>query len=174
MFELCVLGFLYEKNSYKYELKQNLSELLIFRRTISDGTIYPIFSRLLGSGYIKQCESQEDRHKMFFITDSGKKHFLKLLSNPSKSDIGDFNKFYGYLHFAEYLSSEEQTELIEKRIAVINDRLPYYMKDKNANSSSQKIKYFHHQSELLAEGFYKAEMNCLNSMLNDIKGNKNS
>ena len=169
MFELCILGFLFSTNSYKYELKQRLCELIIFRRPISDGTIYPVIRKLLKNNYIQMPNMQSQRHKELAITKAGKERFLHLLWSPSTEDISNFNKFYGYLHFAEHLSSDKQIELIEKRIEFIDDGLPYYIKDKQLEVTPLPKNYFHHHSELLAEEFYEAEIKRLQLMIDEIK-----
>lgn len=176
MFELCLLGFLNQKGSYRYELKKQLAELIIFRRSISDGTLYPVIKRLINKGFVVETVHEGERQKLLSITDSGRERFLDLLHHPSDEDIANFNKFYGYVHFMASMDKEVRVQLLEARLDFISECLPLYMRDGQANSPkdtanelSGAAHYYMHHSELLAESFYKAETVQLTVMIQDIK-----
>jgi len=69
--ELCVLSILDNKNCYGYELVNDISKSF----SISEGTIYPLLSRLKKEGYVTTYleESQEGPTRKYYeLTSSGK------------------------------------------------------------------------------------------------------
>ncbi|ERJ11195.1 PadR family transcriptional regulator [Haloplasma contractile] len=68
--ELCVLSILREKDCYGYELVHNISKSF----TISEGTIYPLMSRLKKEAYVTTylAESQEGPPRKYYkLTEQG-------------------------------------------------------------------------------------------------------
>ncbi len=75
--ELCVLSVLERKNCYGYELVNDISKSF----SISEGTIYPLLSRLKKDGYVTTYleESQEGPTRKYYnLTKSGKDVLLEL------------------------------------------------------------------------------------------------
>jgi len=69
--ELCVLAILNKKNCYGYELVNNISKSF----SISEGTIYPLLSRLKKDGYVTTYlkESKEGPTRKYYeLTIQGK------------------------------------------------------------------------------------------------------
>ncbi len=69
--ELCVLSILDRKDCYGYELVNNISKSF----SISEGTIYPLLSRLKKEGYVTTYleESNEGPIRKYYeLTDTGK------------------------------------------------------------------------------------------------------
>lgn len=68
--EICVLALLDRKDCYGYELVNDISKAV----TISEGTIYPLMSRLKKEGYVTTYlkESQEGPPRKYYkLTESG-------------------------------------------------------------------------------------------------------
>ncbi len=63
--ELCVLSILEKKDCYGYELVNNISKSF----SISEGTIYPLLSRLRKEGYVTTYleESQEGPTRKYYV-----------------------------------------------------------------------------------------------------------
>lgn len=72
--ELCVLGTLYSKDCYGYELIEEVSKVV----EITKGTMYPILKRLQNDKYLEyyivESESGPPR-KYYKISSLGKEHF---------------------------------------------------------------------------------------------------
>ncbi|MEZ4509471.1 MAG: PadR family transcriptional regulator [Eubacteriales bacterium] len=94
--ELCVLSLLYRRDCYGYEI----SEYLLKRIDIADGTVYPILRKLKGDGvvttYLSEASGGPPR-KYYSLTKLGRETFLS-----------DRNE---YLSFAKTIETilEEQT-----------------------------------------------------------------
>ncbi len=88
--ELCVLSILDQKDCYGYELVHNISKSF----TISEGTIYPLLSRLKKEGYVITYleESIEGPTRKYYeLTESGKL-VLHTLKEEWKSFTNDVNQ----------------------------------------------------------------------------------
>ncbi len=75
--ELCVLSMLDRKNCYGYELVNDISKSF----SISEGTIYPLLSRLKKERYVSTYleESQEGPTRKYYeLTSSGKIILIEL------------------------------------------------------------------------------------------------
>lgn len=72
--EICVLGTLYNKDCYGYELIEEVSKVV----EITKGTMYPLLKRLQNDKYLEyyivESESGPPR-KYYKITSAGKEHF---------------------------------------------------------------------------------------------------
>ncbi|QVK19139.1 PadR family transcriptional regulator [Mycoplasmatota bacterium] len=73
--ELCVLSILDQKDCYGYELVNNISRSF----TISEGTIYPLLSRLKKEGYVTTYleESQEGPTRKYYELSPAGRNILK-------------------------------------------------------------------------------------------------
>ncbi|MDF2698567.1 MAG: PadR-like family transcriptional regulator [Haloplasmataceae bacterium] len=75
--ELCVLAILHKKNCYGYELVHDISNSF----AISEGTIYPLLSRLKSEGFVTTYleESQEGPPRKYYqLTKTGKLFYNEL------------------------------------------------------------------------------------------------
>ncbi|APC38730.1 PadR family transcriptional regulator [Clostridium estertheticum] len=76
LLELCVLGIVYNKDCYGYELVEEVSKII----NISSGTLYPLLKRLQNDKhldyYIMESISGPPR-KYYKITTIGKNYFKK-------------------------------------------------------------------------------------------------
>lgn len=94
--ELCVLSLLHRRDCYGYEI----SEYLLKRIDIADGTVYPILRKLKADGFVTTYLSEESGgppRKYYSLTTLGRQTYLN-----------DRNE---YMTFAKTIESilEEQT-----------------------------------------------------------------
>ena len=74
--ELCVLCFLGKKDSYGYDVSEQLSK----RIGLSDGAVYPILRKLKSDGLLNTYLSEESGgppRKYYSITEYGREEFSK-------------------------------------------------------------------------------------------------
>ena len=74
--ELCILCFLNKKDSYGYDVSEQLSK----RIGLSDGAVYPILRKLKNDGLLNTYLSEESGgppRKYYSITEYGREEFIK-------------------------------------------------------------------------------------------------
>ncbi|EEL73471.1 PadR family transcriptional regulator [Bacillus cereus] len=77
--ELCVLALVKRKDSYGYELVQQISNKFL----ISEGSVYPLLRRLTKEGYFQTYlkESTEGPPRKYYqLTEQGETHFHLLVT----------------------------------------------------------------------------------------------
>lgn len=82
--ELCVLSLLHKRDSYGYEISDQLSRHI----DIADGTVYPILRKLKADGWLTtylQEESGGPPRKYYKLTELGRETY--------KSDRAEYLKF---------------------------------------------------------------------------------
>lgn len=85
--ELCVLAILGKKDCYGYELVSEISKNI----PISEGSIYPLLSRLKAEGYFTTYlqESQEGPPRKYYsLTDLGRETMEQLISDWTRFTKG--------------------------------------------------------------------------------------
>lgn len=77
--EFCVLGALYQSDSYGYQIIKDVSPCI----EISESTLYPILKRLEANSYVKtySVEHNSRLRKYYQITDKGKEHLKSFLDD---------------------------------------------------------------------------------------------
>lgn len=77
--EFCVLGALYQSDSYGYQIIKDVSSCI----EISESTLYPILKRLEANSYVKtySVEHNSRLRKYYQITDKGKEHLKSFLDD---------------------------------------------------------------------------------------------
>lgn len=70
LLDACVLGILSKKDTYGYDLTQNISSYM----EVSESTLYPVLRRLLKEGLLTSYDKTFDgrNRKYYQITDAGK------------------------------------------------------------------------------------------------------
>lgn len=151
MLELAILGLLKDSELHGYELKRRLQELLGPWSSVSFGSLYPALNRLEAAGAVKAVEA-EDRvvppvpmtgslggelaafrarrtatarggrtKKVYGITTRGEALFEELLAPGGGGD--DERSFTLRLSFARYLTPDARLRLLERRRALLVERL---------------------------------------------------
>ncbi len=76
--ETIILGHLYEKDSYGYEINKMIKEKTNHQYELKEATLYCAFKRLKESGYIESYWGEQAvgaRRRYYRITQAGKKHY---------------------------------------------------------------------------------------------------
>ncbi|MGG7142011.1 PadR family transcriptional regulator [Clostridium nigeriense] len=80
--EGCILAIISKKETYGYEISQNLNEYGFGK--IAEGTIYPLLLRLEKNGFILATYRQSDqgpKRKYYSLTDKGTDEYLKFIES---------------------------------------------------------------------------------------------
>jgi len=151
MLELAILGLLGEQELHGYEIRKRLREELGFFSPVSFGSLYPALSRLERSGAVvsdaepnpgglsvpmtgslsgERAALRTRRgtggrgrrgRKVYRITDEGRRTFAELLAGGGPPD--DARTFDLRLSFARHLAPSARLSLLERRRAVLVERL---------------------------------------------------
>lgn len=148
--ELAILGLLKEQDLHGYELKKRLADTLGSGSGVSFGSLYPALGRLEAAGALlvvgtgspadnvpptgslggelavfrarKGAARGSRGKKVYGITERGQRLFEELLAAESVSS-DDERAFNLRLAFARYLPAEARLGLLERRRAVLLERL---------------------------------------------------
>jgi DNA-binding PadR family transcriptional regulator len=123
--ELAILGLLKERSMHGYQLKKRLSETLGPFWQVSYGSLYPALKRLQREGAVEMVFPREEvgrRKNVYRLTDHGEEVFAELLAETGH-DTGDDNGFRVRLAFFRYLKPETRIGVLERRRAVLTERL---------------------------------------------------
>jgi len=106
VYELIILSLLMRFSLHGYLIAKIANDIIGPWAKISNGTLYPLLTRLEQAGLIAQTSEQQDREqrerhaRVFMITDEGRKRFYQLMMDTS-SNIGDYQRIFhlkaGYL-----------------------------------------------------------------------------
>jgi DNA-binding PadR family transcriptional regulator len=123
--ELAILGLLKERTMHGYQLKKRLSETLGPFWQVSYGSLYPALKRLQKQGAVEMVFPREDvgrRKNVYRLTEQGELIFRELLAETGHK-TGDDNGFRVRLAFFRYLKPETRIGVLERRRAVLMERL---------------------------------------------------
>ena len=99
MYELIILSLLMRFPLHGYLIAQIANDIIGPWAKISNGTLYPLLTRLEQTGLIAlasdaQETAQTERHaRTFMITDAGRKRFSQLMMDTA-SNIGDYQRIF--------------------------------------------------------------------------------
>lgn len=150
MLDLAILGLLEEGDLHGYEIRRQLREHLGLLANVSFGSIYPALARLEAAGAVEAVDGDEGpavpvpptgslsgelavfrarRHtrspgrrsrKAYRITHQGRRLFAELLAGGGADDARSFGL---RLAFARHLAPQARVALLERRRAVLVQRL---------------------------------------------------
>ena len=125
--EFILLGFLYEGDSYGYDLHLRLANELGYIWRISQSQVYTILKRLVKLGYVsskKQEQKKLPSRQVLHLTDAGRRRFEGWLEAPTGSSIRSIRlEFITRLYFAQRLTPEKIPLMFEAQAAVIRSTL---------------------------------------------------
>ncbi len=165
--EMAVLGLLKEQDMHGYELKKRLSDVFAVPSAVSFGSLYPALARLEAAGAVLTVagargampegagpaltERRGDRRrKVYRITPLGAQMFGELLTG-AQGGAEDERSFHLRLAFARYLPPESRLGLLERRRAVLGERLAQLASRARARREDRYMRLlFEHQREALA------------------------
>lgn len=153
MLELAILGLLVEEDLHGYELKRRLTDALGALSSVSYGSLYPALARLEKAAAVKVVTAVPDTdeppatgslgaelalfrrraastgparsgrtRKVYGITERGRTIFSELLTGDPAS-LEDDREFSLRLAFARFIPPEARVRLLERRRAMLVERL---------------------------------------------------
>ena len=150
MLELAILGLLKEQELHGYELKRRLTHTLGLLSSVSFGSLYPALSRLEAAGAVQAVDEAPASppipatgslsgelaafrarrgparggrgKKVYRVTSRGEELFAELLAADTLSSE-DERQFRLRLAFARYLPPDARLGLLERRRALLVERL---------------------------------------------------
>jgi DNA-binding PadR family transcriptional regulator len=117
MYELIVLSLLMRFPLHGYLIAQIANDTIGPWAKISNGTLYPLLTRLEHQGFItrvneEQSAQTEQQARTFLITDEGRKRFHQVMMDTS-SNIGDYQRlFHLKVPYLDLLASRERQHLL--------------------------------------------------------------
>jgi DNA-binding PadR family transcriptional regulator len=122
--EFAILGLLKERSMHGYQLKQHLADALGAFWRVSYGSLYPALKRLQKQGAVEMVFPRTEvgrRKNVYRITEAGERLFAEL--GESTQEDSDDNGFRVRLAFFRHLKPEARIGVMERRRAVLVDRL---------------------------------------------------
>ncbi|MBV9230671.1 MAG: PadR family transcriptional regulator [Chloroflexi bacterium] len=99
MYELIILSLLMRFPAHGYLIAKIANDIIGPWAKISNGTLYPLLTRLVQTGIIALTDDESDAAqterpaRRFMITDGGRKRFYQLMMDTS-SNIGDYQRIF--------------------------------------------------------------------------------
>lgn len=124
MLEFAILGLLKERSMHGYQLKKRLAETLGPFWQVSYGSLYPALKRLQRGGAVEMVFPKGEvgrRKNVYRITPRGERLFSELVEGPDQGT--DDNGFRVRLAFFRHLKPEARIGVLERRRAVLIDRM---------------------------------------------------
>lgn len=122
MYELIVLSLLMRFPLHGYHIAQIANDTIGPWAKLSNGTLYPLLTKLERQGLITQVtEGQtntktEQQVRTFLITDEGRKRFHQVMTDTS-SNIGDYQRlFHLKVPYLDLLPARERQHLLNHYI----------------------------------------------------------
>lgn len=165
MLELSILGFLHEEPLHGYELKQRLQRLTGHFRPLSDGALYPAIARLEKQGFLTRHQEQGEAaapRNVLSLTPPGEAELIKRLGSPTDVDISDRNRFFTFLAFLKYLPTEEQQNILERRLLFLQKGRSFFQVGGKLEDESDQFRIGMHY---IARETTKIEQRWLGEMI---------
>jgi DNA-binding PadR family transcriptional regulator len=122
MYELIVLSLLMRFPLHGYLIAQIANDTIGPWAKISNGTLYPLLTRLEQQGLITRVNEEqgsgqiEQQARTFLITDEGRKRFYQVMMDTS-SNIGDYQRqFHLKVPYLDLLPPRERQHLLNHYI----------------------------------------------------------
>ncbi|RED55086.1 PadR family transcriptional regulator [Cohnella lupini] len=117
MYEMIVLGFFMRYPMHGYRISKIVNDIVGPYTKFSSGRLYPLLAKLEQQAFITPAGApNEDRQRMFQITESGQKHFFDVIMDTT-SNQGEYQKLFWYkIIFFDLLTQEQRTYLLDHYI----------------------------------------------------------
>ncbi|NNG21111.1 PadR family transcriptional regulator [Naumannella sp. ID2617S] len=169
MIVLMILGFLAEGPMHGYELRRRMGQLHGHARTISDGTIYPAITRLLGAGALTETREPgagATTRRVLHLTDTGRDRLHVLLRNAGGHDITDGSRFFIVLAFLSLLpSAQERDAVLRRRLAFLEQPASFFYDGDHPLRASEVTDPYRRGILISARATRTAEMDWLHDQL---------
>jgi DNA-binding PadR family transcriptional regulator len=166
MNKLLLLGILMEGKMHGYQLNDHVQHVMSLYTDLKKSTTYFVLDQLEKDGYVTfqiEREGKRPERRVYEITKKGKAYFFELLrehlSNYTPVMLSDDIS----IAFMDKLKSSEVEELLLRKKGKIGDELT---KLRSIGEHGGNLKYALDHS--LA--YVNADLNWVNSMLQDLKG----
>ncbi|MEG0775034.1 PadR family transcriptional regulator [Clostridium sp.] len=174
--ELVLLGLLYEKDRYGYEIESVIEERKIRNWTkIGFSSIYNSLKKLEEKGFIASRYEEEfgaPPRKVYFINETARESVRKIIKETLQSPKRVYNEFSIGLAFSHFLTKEELYECLVKYRDSLEKRrqaiLQSYSEQPMVHNIIHIKALFTHPVRLI-----EAEVEWINDLLKEIKENKN-
>ncbi|MBD0384045.1 PadR family transcriptional regulator [Paenibacillus sedimenti] len=137
MYDLFVLGELMSEDKHGYILQERLQYAVGPTRKISPGTLYPLLSRFVESGWITlQFEEKKEggrSRKLYGLTEHGRERFQELMVNPVEHNTDTELTFQFQITYFQYVTKDVQLMCLDQYLGYLHNNLKY------VNSLSEMI-----------------------------------
>ena len=175
MLDLAILGLLEESDRHGYEIRREVADRLGLLANISFGSLYPALARLERAGAVEVLAPEEmvsspstgslsgERaalralrtrpvralrgKKAYRITESGKRHFIEMLTDQAPEDS---RSFHLKLSFARHLTPAARIRLLDRRRGLLEDRLGELDKTASSPIDRYEVAVTEHTKAMLA------------------------
>lgn len=132
MYELMILSLLVRTPMHGYLIAKIINDVLGPFAKISNGTFYPLLSRLEQAGLIAVVDEEGDQQsrdhhtRTFMITEDGRRRLHQLLLDTS-SNQGDYQKLFQYkVSYLFLLKPRERLHILNHYINYCQAQILYY------------------------------------------------
>ena len=142
MYELFVLGELSISAKHGYELQYMLKNTVGPIRQISNGTLYPLISKLVENGLINQLDDLQEggrSKKIYEVTESGKRRFVELMKEPLEYSTDIDLQLHLKMTFFGYVSQEIRMATMEQYMEYLQFNLKYIRELESQVNAKQEI-----------------------------------
>ncbi|AKG33315.1 PadR family transcriptional regulator [Paenibacillus durus] len=128
MYELFVLGELSISPKHGYEIQFMLKNTVGPIRQISNGTLYPLISRLVENGLINQRDEPQEGgrpRKIYELTEMGRHRFHELMDAPLEYNTDIDLQLHFKMTFFGYVSKEVRLATMGQYLEYLQYNLKY-------------------------------------------------
>ncbi|WP_199617659.1 PadR family transcriptional regulator [Paenibacillus alkalitolerans] len=129
MYELFILGELMTGDKHGYLLQDILKNAVGPFRQISSGTLYPLLSRLVENGLIRQLadEGKEGARprKLYQLTETGRQRFHELMAQPLEHNAEAELLFHFKMVYFLYVPKDVRLACLEQYLKYLQINLHY-------------------------------------------------
>lgn len=117
MYEMIVLGFFMRYPMHGYRISKIVNDIVGPYAKFSSGRLYPLLEKLEKQAFIAHVgTTNENRQRMYQITDSGQKQFYDLIMDIT-SNLGEYQKiFWCKMIFLDLLTQAQRAYLLDHYI----------------------------------------------------------
>ncbi|MDQ0058728.1 PadR family transcriptional regulator [Paenibacillus harenae] len=142
MYELFVLGELSINAKHGYDIQYMLKNTVGPIQQISNGTLYPLISKLVENGYINQRDEPQEggrQRKMYELTEAGRQRFDELMAAPLEYSTDIELQLHFKMTFFGYVSKEIRLATMEQYLEYLQFNLKYILELESQVASKPEI-----------------------------------
>ncbi len=118
-----ILGLLLLCNRTIYEIRERIDKGMNMMFSSSMGSIQAALKKLLNNGYIGFEDKVENGKykKIYYITDSGRQHFLEWVNSPMETQCGKFPEL-AKVYFMGFADNKSREASVKKHIGFLKEQ----------------------------------------------------